>query len=59
MENNYPGLQNLLENVGLSEQAQDRYPIRTAIHQSGEQTINKDAKTLGGVKAFRLTAHQC
>ena len=32
--------------------SQDRHPLRTAIDQRGEQTINRDAKTSGGVKAF-------
>ena len=52
MENNYPGLRNVLGNVGLYVQAQDRYPIKTAIDRRGEQTINRDAKTSGGIKAF-------
>ena len=45
MEENYPGLRNMLKNTGLSVQAQNRYPLRTAIDQRGEQTINRDAKT--------------
>ena len=36
----------------MSIQAQDRHPVRTAIDQRGEQTMNQDAKTSGGVKAF-------
>ena len=35
-----------------SVQAQDRYPARTSIDQRGEQTINRDAKTAGGIKFF-------
>ena len=31
----------------ISVQAQETHPVRTAIDQWGEQTINKDAKTLG------------
>ena len=42
----------MLEKPGLSVQAQDRYPVRTALDQRGEQTINRDAKTSGGIKAF-------
>ena len=52
MEKNYPGLRHMLERSGLSVQAQDRYPVRTAVDQRGEQTINRDAKTTGGIKAF-------
>ena len=33
-------------------QAQDRYMLRTAIDQRGKQTINRDAKTTGGIKSF-------
>lgn len=52
LENNYPGLKDMLKTKGISVQGQDRYPIRTAIDQRGEQTINRDAKTAGGVKSF-------
>ena len=47
IESNYPGLKELLFPCGLSVQAQQTHPVRTAIDQWGEQTINKDAKTLG------------
>ena len=47
IESNYPGLKELLFPCGLSVQAQQTHPLRTAIDQWGEQTINKDAKTLG------------
>ena len=43
----YPGLKSLLKNNGMSVQAQEKYPCRTAIDQRGEQTINRDAKTSG------------
>ena len=33
-------------------QGQDRYPCRTAVDQRSEQTINRDAKTSGGIKYF-------
>ena len=33
-------------------QGQEKYPCRTAIDQRGEQTINRDAKTSGGIKYF-------
>ena len=44
----YPGLKQILKNNCVSIQAKDRYVIRTAIEQWGEQT--KDAKTTGGVR---------
>ena len=34
----------------MSIQGQNRYPVRTAIDQRGEQTINREAKTMGGIK---------
>ena len=46
----YPGLKELLRFKGLSVQAQDRHPVRTSVDQRGEQTINRDAKTAGGIK---------
>ena len=39
----------MLNKQGVSIQSQDRYPLRTAIDQRGEQTINRDAKTAGGL----------
>jgi hypothetical protein len=42
----------MLDKSGLSVQAQDRHPLRTATDQRGEQTINRDAKTAGGIKSF-------
>ena len=47
----YPGLKEMLKKAGLFVQGQDKYPLRTAIDQRGEQTINRDAKTSGGIKA--------
>ena len=44
----YPGLRQ----SGLSVQAQERYAVRTAIDQRGEQTINRDAKSSGGISQF-------
>ena len=46
------GCKELLLDKGLSVQAQSRYPLRTSIDQRGEQTINRDAKTSGGIKSF-------
>ena len=48
----YPVLKQILENQYMSVQAQDRYPIHTVIDQWGDQTLNKDAKTTGGVRGF-------
>ena len=42
----------MLKKGGISVQGQDKYPLRTAIDQRGEQTINRDAKTSAGIKAF-------
>ena len=36
----------------MSVQGQSSYPTRTPIDQRGEQTINRDAKTSGGIKFF-------
>ena len=36
----------------MSVQAQERYAVRTAIDQRGEQTINRDARTSGGISQF-------
>lgn len=48
----YPGLRSLLEKKGISVLGQSNHNIRTAIDQRGEQTINRDAKTTGGIKKF-------
>ena len=45
MDNLYPGLKELIQENGLSVQAQDSYPLRTSVDQRGEQTINRHAKT--------------
>ena len=52
IEQMYPGLKDMLKCKGLSVQAQEKYSLRTSIDQRGEHTINRDAKTSGGVKAF-------
>ena len=44
----------MLERQGLSVQAQDKYPVRTAVDQREEQTINCGAKTAGGIKSFSM-----
>ena len=35
-------------------QAQDRYILCAAIDQRGQQSINRDAKTTGGIKSFAV-----
>ena len=52
IERFYPNLKPLLETKGGSVQEQDRYAIRSSIDQRGEQTINRNAKTSGGIKSF-------
>lgn len=52
IESLYPGLKEMLQYKGLSVQAQEKYSLRTAIDQRGEQTINRDAKVTGGIKNF-------
>ena len=42
----------LTDHKCLSVQAQDRYSVRTAKDQRGEQTLNRDAKTTGGIKGY-------
>ena len=41
----HPGLRKLLLKKGLTAQAQEKYPCKTAIAQRGEQSVNRDAKT--------------
>ena len=50
----YPDLKDMLKCKGLSVEAQEKYHLRTSIDQRGEQTINRHAKTSGGVKAFSM-----
>ena len=52
IEKMYPGLKDLLKQNGMSVQAQESFPVRVAVDQRGEQTINRDAKTPGGIKSF-------
>ena len=47
IDDHYPGLKPLLQLNGLSVQPQPAYPNQTSIDQRGEQSINRDAKTLG------------
>ena len=48
----HSGLKNVLKKTGLSAHAEDHYPISTAMDQLGELTINRNAKTSGGIKVF-------
>ena len=48
----FPGCKDLLKHYGISIQGQERYPLRTAVDQRGEQTPNRDAKTSGGIMSF-------
>ena len=52
IENSYPGMKEMTKHAGLSVQGQDKYPLETLIDQLGEQTMNRDAKATGGIKAF-------
>ena len=52
IDNVYPGLKDMLSSCVLSVQSQNRYALRTATDQRGEQTFNKDAKTTGGIRGF-------
>ena len=52
IDTTFPGLKEVLKHKGFSVQAQEKYPVRTAVDQRGEQTINKQAKTAGGIKQF-------
>ena len=54
MEERYPGNEDILKKYGISVQGQDKYPLRTAIDQRGEQTLNRDAKVSGGITAFAV-----
>ena len=52
MEVLYSGLKDLLSEKGMSVQAQERFPLRVPVDQRSEQTLNRDAKTTGGIKYF-------
>ena len=54
-----PGLRNLLDAFGISVQPQESFPLRTAVDQRGEQTINRDAKTNGKKSYNILTMNVC
>ena len=47
-----PGCKELVKRNSISVQGQDKYPLHTAIDQCGEQTLNKDAKSTGGIRSF-------
>ena len=50
IDNLYPGNKELLSRNGFSVQFQNKYLLRTAVDQRGEQTLNPDAKVAGGIK---------
>ena len=52
MEVLYPGLKDFLSEKRMSVQAQNRFPLIVPVDQRGEQTLNRDAKTTGGIKCF-------
>ena len=52
LEKSHPGCKELISGKGLSVQAQDHYPLRTPIDQREEQTLNREAKTTGGISKF-------
>ena len=54
IELQYPGCKEILLSAGLSVQAQDHYPNRTAIDQRVEQSINRNSKTAGGNQEILL-----
>ena len=48
----HPGCKELVKRSSISVQGQDKYALHTAIDQRGKQTLNKDAKSTGGIKSF-------
>ena len=52
LDRTHPGCKELIEIKGVSVQAQDQYPLRTAIDQRGEQTLNREGKPVGGIGRF-------
>ncbi len=52
LESTDPGCFALIRENGISVQEQDRYPLRAAIDQREEQTLNREAKTTGGKTGF-------
>ena len=56
IQSRYPGLKELLEHKGMSVQAQNRYPLRTAIDQCGEHdTSTVTPKHQVGLNPLQLT----
>ena len=52
LDRTHPGCKEVVEIKGVSVQAQDQYPLRSAIDQRGEQTLNREAKSVGGIGRF-------
>ena len=55
LNEHFPGMEELIVENGLSIQAQVNHPLMTATDQRGEQTINRDAKTLGSVYDYHAS----
>ena len=53
LDRTHPGCKELIEIKGVPVQAQDQYALRTAIDQRVEQTLNREAKYVGGIGRFR------
>ena len=49
----HPGCKELIEIKGVPMQAQDQYALKTAIDQRVEQTLNREARSVGGIDRFR------
>ena len=54
IDNRYKGLKVLLNDAGISVQAQETHPLRVSVDQRGEQTINRDAKTAGKNNIYKI-----
>ena len=52
LDRTHPGCKELIEIKGVSVQAQGQYPLRTAFDQRGEQTLNREEKSVGGIGRF-------
>ena len=48
----FPSSKEFLKHCEISVQGQDRYPLRAVVDQRGEQTLNCDAKSGGGITNF-------
>ena len=53
----YPGLKDLWSEKEMSVQAQEHFPLRVPVDQRGDQTLNRDAKTTGGIEYFAADSY--